>query len=129
LEVVYAYTLVSSLEAMKLKALKFAESALSNTPNDDDDNHRYDDDDDYDANDDDDAYDDDGGGQVSRKGYEVRVTISSHLITLHAINQSIYLSIHPSIIQSYLPRANTSYFSCSFVNSSSELVAKSWVWI
>ena len=51
LEVVYAYTLASSLEAMKLKALKFAESALSNTP-----------DDDYD--------DDNGGGQVSRKGYE-----------------------------------------------------------
>ena len=36
---------------MKLKALKLAESALSNTP-----------DDDYDE--------DNGGGQVSRKGYE-----------------------------------------------------------
>jgi hypothetical protein len=72
LEVVYAYTLVSSFEAMKLKALKFAESALSNTPDDDDDNDDsnnnndvYDDDDD-DCRDD----DDDGDGQVSRKGYE-----------------------------------------------------------
>ena len=69
---VYAYTLVSSFEAMKLKALKFAESALSNTPDDEDNDNNnndvYDDDDDYD---DDCRGDDDGDGQVSRKGYEV----------------------------------------------------------
>ncbi len=63
LEVVYAYTLVSSFEAMKLKALKFAESALSNTPDDDDDDNDDDNDDVYDD-------DDDGDGQVSRKGFE-----------------------------------------------------------
>ena len=55
---VYAYTLVSSFEAMKLKALKFAESALSNTPDDEDDDNNNN------------NNDDDGDGQVSRKGYE-----------------------------------------------------------
>jgi hypothetical protein len=43
---------------MKLKALKFAESALSNTPDDEDDDNNNN------------NNDDDGDGQVSRKGYE-----------------------------------------------------------